>query len=273
MATDPATQDLNIQGVYQLQGGIDKYFKEFPDGGYWKGKNYTFDKRCAHAPPAIEAAATANHDETAPAESNDNDNGVMGKCEACNKAWDKYRGKRRCPTCGVPSLICHDCFKKDQMGIKKLDRSVRCELCVEQDIRSKKDLRAMEQEQLSAYESRADGLGLLTPSEGIMEKAKAAVPNPDGVTKLYLKNMCKKSMTDELLLETFPDITHVVWRNDRTSGQFLGQAWVEMATVEAAGKAVGQSGVKVLGRPLYVVYQPPGGKDFWPPPASRVNKY
>lgn len=38
MEKDPAVQALNIKGVYQLQGGIDKYFKEFPDGGYWKGK-------------------------------------------------------------------------------------------------------------------------------------------------------------------------------------------------------------------------------------------
>jgi len=32
--------ELGIKEVYQLQGGIDKYFKEFPDGGYWQGKNY-----------------------------------------------------------------------------------------------------------------------------------------------------------------------------------------------------------------------------------------
>jgi predicted sulfurtransferase len=35
--TDPTMAELGIQGVYQLQGGIDKYFKAFPDGGYWKG--------------------------------------------------------------------------------------------------------------------------------------------------------------------------------------------------------------------------------------------
>ena len=29
METDPVVKDLGIQGVYQLQGGIDKYFKEF----------------------------------------------------------------------------------------------------------------------------------------------------------------------------------------------------------------------------------------------------
>ena len=43
--TEDDTKSLGIKGVYQLQGGIDKYFKEFPEGGLWKGKNYVFDKR------------------------------------------------------------------------------------------------------------------------------------------------------------------------------------------------------------------------------------
>ena len=38
------TKALGIQGVYQLQGGIDKYFRDFPEGGWWKGKNYVFGK-------------------------------------------------------------------------------------------------------------------------------------------------------------------------------------------------------------------------------------
>jgi predicted sulfurtransferase len=43
--TEDDTKSLGIKGVYQLQGGIDKYFKQFPEGGLWKGKNYVFDKR------------------------------------------------------------------------------------------------------------------------------------------------------------------------------------------------------------------------------------
>jgi len=43
MENDPSIKELGIQEVYQLQGGIDKYFKEFPDGGYWQGKNYVSD--------------------------------------------------------------------------------------------------------------------------------------------------------------------------------------------------------------------------------------
>lgn len=45
MENDPDIKDLGIQEVYQLQGGIDKYFKQFPDGGFWKGKNYVSRRR------------------------------------------------------------------------------------------------------------------------------------------------------------------------------------------------------------------------------------
>jgi len=34
-----------IKGVYQLQGGVEKYLQEFQDGGFWRGKNFVFDKR------------------------------------------------------------------------------------------------------------------------------------------------------------------------------------------------------------------------------------
>lgn len=34
-----------VNGVFQLKGGIEKYFKQFPDGGFWRGKNFVFDKR------------------------------------------------------------------------------------------------------------------------------------------------------------------------------------------------------------------------------------
>lgn len=38
-----------FEEVYQLEGGIHRYLDAFPDdGGYWIGKNYTFDKRFSH---------------------------------------------------------------------------------------------------------------------------------------------------------------------------------------------------------------------------------
>lgn len=102
MDTEEDTKSLGIKGVYQLQGGIDKYFKEFPLGGMWQGKNYVFDKRFAHAPPGV-VGNTVVGDENkrkgngagadADAEKEKKNGpvnaaeGILGKCEACSKPW------------------------------------------------------------------------------------------------------------------------------------------------------------------------------------------
>ena len=261
METDPEVKGLGIKGVYQLQGGIDKYFKEFPDGGHWKGKNYVFDKRFAHAPPKVDGELHGAVEAKAI-----EDDEKLGKCEACLKPWDMYRGKRRCPTCGVPSLICRECFLADKEGKKKLGRDVRCDLCVEQGITSKRALREKDQQEIEEYEQKMARRGLLKPEKVDMS------PNPDGVTRLALKNMCRKNMDESTLMMTLPGITHIVWRVERTSGQFLGQGWVEMATPDDAARAVARDGkIKLFGRPLYISYQKPDGKDAWPPPSSAVD--
>ena len=30
----------DVKGVYQLQGGIERYLQAFPEGGFWRGKNF-----------------------------------------------------------------------------------------------------------------------------------------------------------------------------------------------------------------------------------------
>ena len=252
MDHDPDIKKLGITGVYQLQGGIDKYFKEFPDGGYWEGKNFTFDKRFSHAPAMLEGTDIT-------------DAVVMGKCEACKKPWDKYKGKRRCPTCGVPSLICKDCMIADKSGIRKLDRTIRCHLCVEENITSKYQIRVRDQREEEEYEQKLQEKGLTVLRD------KEMAPNPEGITRLAIKNMCRKQMDEASLMATLPGITHIVWKTDRTSQQFLGAGWVEMATSDDAAKAVAMDGTFVLGRPMYICYEAPGGKDRWPPPNSVVN--
>ena len=99
MDTEEDTKSLGIKGVYQLQGGIDKYFKEFPMGGMWRGKNYVFDKRFAHAPPGIVGAVgDRKGDDDVDAYDDireevnkkgpvDAADGILGKCEACSKPW------------------------------------------------------------------------------------------------------------------------------------------------------------------------------------------
>lgn len=115
----------NLKGVYQLRGGIERYLQAFPDGGHWRGKNFVFDKR--------EAVGVDNPD---------GDGGIVRKgmkpiqietqCCICHKPWDRYIGKKKCETCGVPVLMCDSCMS----SIKKRNPKplVRCPLCIEENV-------------------------------------------------------------------------------------------------------------------------------------------
>lgn len=101
--TEDDTKDLGIKGVFQLQGGIDKYFKEYPAGGLWKGKNYVFDKRFSHAPGAIEAVDRTKKvlgaDANTETENDPGEEQIMGKCESCGKPWVSMRHRARSFKC------------------------------------------------------------------------------------------------------------------------------------------------------------------------------
>ncbi len=123
-----------VDEVYQLKGGIEKYMKEFGDGGFWKGKNFVFDKReafgvdnMAGVGGVVRKEKKKNKNKSEPAE-------VMGNCCVCSRSWDRYIGKKKCYTCGVPVLMCDSCMslKVDKIEDRKLE--VRCPLCKEEEI-------------------------------------------------------------------------------------------------------------------------------------------
>ena len=67
-------REKGLDNIYQMQGGIHRYLESYKDdGGYWKGHNYTFDKRFLHG---------AEKSET------------VGNCRGCNEPYNKYRGKK-----------------------------------------------------------------------------------------------------------------------------------------------------------------------------------
>ena len=116
----------HVKGVFQLQGGVEGYLKEFPSGGLWRGKNFVFDKR-----------------EACGAGSRDGDGGVVSKkgkssnpptethCCLCAEPWDRYVGKKKCSTCGVPVLMCDACMSNKK---KQKEELARCPLCVEENV-------------------------------------------------------------------------------------------------------------------------------------------
>lgn len=113
---------FQTKDVVMVRGGIERYLKTFPEGGYWKGSNYLFDQRREQVPDQKSADALAQD----AAE-------INSWCCACKKPYAKYRGSHRCGQiltatglpCNVPVIVCDDC--QDEARTKTLS----CPLCVE----------------------------------------------------------------------------------------------------------------------------------------------
>lgn len=112
---EKASGDVSTKGIYMVRGGIERYLHTFPEGGFWKGKNYLFDRRFEQAPDA-------KPEEALEAE-------VESHCCLCGKPWALYRGKFQCsePLCKVPVLVCYDCA--DARVAER--KPPLCPLCVE----------------------------------------------------------------------------------------------------------------------------------------------
>lgn len=155
----------NVNGVYQLRGGIERYLQAFPDGGFWRGKNFVFDKREAISAGNINGDGGvirkegAKRNPTDASSSVDNTNLLSWgtECAKCTRPWDRYVGKRKCYTCGVPILVCDECMSHSCMHKKNKKRKtnhrngenkdtkqadietanddyVRCPLCIEEGV-------------------------------------------------------------------------------------------------------------------------------------------
>lgn len=103
---DDDDQHASIE-VCQLRGGIQRYLETFPDGGFFKGKNFVFDDRIAVGPDYAQDA-------------------MLGSCLVCGTACDDYRPRRRCVYCRMLVLVCRECIDN---GTADGERQL-CELCV-----------------------------------------------------------------------------------------------------------------------------------------------
>jgi len=110
------SENLKPQGVYHCRGGIERYVRTFPSGGFWKGKNYLFDKRMEQVPDVKDDAAVEK-------------DMISDKCCLCRANYTVYRNQFKCSRslCGVPVIVCASCttVATDKPG------SLMCELCRE----------------------------------------------------------------------------------------------------------------------------------------------
>ncbi|KAH9312448.1 hypothetical protein KI387_027483 [Taxus chinensis] len=94
------------ENVYQLSGGIQRYLEAYPDGGFFKGKNFVFD-------PRISVGST--------------DVGVIGSCLLCGDSFDDYSSRCRCSYCRMLVLVCNTC--QELSTSNKENQNYICELC------------------------------------------------------------------------------------------------------------------------------------------------
>jgi hypothetical protein len=120
-----------VQGVYQLQGGIEAYLQAFPGGGYWRGKNFVFDKREAFGVHDWNGdGGVLRHKQGA--DSSSEAAAIDTRCCLCDRSWDRYVGKKKCGTCGVPVLVCEACLSGKAASADPV--AMRCPLCVEEGV-------------------------------------------------------------------------------------------------------------------------------------------
>ena len=101
-------------------------------------------------------------------------------------------------------------------------------------------------------------------------KTKIA-PNPESITRLFVKNLNAKDVDQPQLCELIEGITHIEWVMDRKTQQWYGSVFVEVSTPELAGKAVGSlHKQKVYGRVIQCTYSKPDSKSIWPHPNNKI---
>ncbi|KAL9234902.1 hypothetical protein vseg_009717 [Gypsophila vaccaria] len=89
-----------FENVFQLYGGIQRYLEQFPDGGFFKGKNFVYD-------PRISVGSSSEC--------------IIGRCLLCGISFDDYSSRCRCTFCRMLVLVCNDCQKEKNQYV--------CELC------------------------------------------------------------------------------------------------------------------------------------------------
>ncbi|CAI5731615.1 unnamed protein product [Peronospora destructor] len=79
-----------VNDVHHLKGGIHTYLETYQDGGFFRGKNFVFDKRVL-----MEA---------------ENCNEIVGKCIECQAPFDEFSGRKVCTVCRDLVLVCDRCY-------------------------------------------------------------------------------------------------------------------------------------------------------------------
>ena len=202
--TATASTAFQPNGVYHMRGGIERYLKTYPEGGFWSGKNYLFDKRMEQL-PELKDKQTVEHEVT---------NTLRARCCLCRKPWTSYRKQHKCGgiECGVPVLVCDGCHNKQTATATASNNNnnirvrLRCELCREgyRAPQGNPDLVAMRKraEKLATVHKSSDPTLLLatTNNNNNNNADNSKLPTP----KIINQHPPRKAITDRLFLNRLP---------------------------------------------------------------------
>ena len=221
-----AEPDFDTKGVVMVRGGIERYLKTFPEGGYWKGKNYLFDKRMEQVPARKASEALASD--------------VESCCCLCQAPCAQYRGQHKCARtlpasglpCAVPVIVC----EADRCQRAAADRplALACPLCVEghQTPETAPDLVGQKRQ-----------LGLIARGgvDVVTGRRVTGATTPVAASRRLFVGKLPLSMSATRLRAAFDRggsaVESVHWIVDRRSGAFYGSAFCYMVSVEDAMKA------------------------------------
>ena len=201
-------EDLKPKGVYHCRGGIERYVKTFPEGGYWKGKNYLFDRRMEQTPD-IKTDNAVEDD-------------IDAKCCLCRVKWTVYRGQFKCnrSLCRVPVIVCESCTG----DATAKPETLVCELCRE------------------GYKAPC-----VVPDLVAMKRKADAIVEGATKDDAQDKKRPKKYYTDRLFLRRLPltasftkvkdamgtgKVTALKWLTDEESGGFYGSCIIQLSSSE-----------------------------------------
>jgi predicted sulfurtransferase len=252
--------------VVMVRGGIERYLKTYPQGGFWKGKNYLFDRRMEQVPSEKTSEQLLGD--------------VESCCCLCDKPYASYLGQFKCSvqSCRVPVIVCSATSTGTTHCTKKATEqphTLKCPLCVAgykaptalpdfsalggpkkrqllDDNKNKDgdgDDRANSAVTNNTESSTEPGATTVTPPKAPNTKRLKRLPSrrlfvgklPLVITSSKLRTTLLEALKQEQAstgLAAFPvnpnRIEAVEWIVDRTSGAYYGSAWVNMARLEDA---------------------------------------
>jgi len=259
--------DRPPKSIAMVRGGIERYLRTFPGGGYWRGANYLFDRRFEQRPAGVEAPQ------------------CLGNCAKCGAPADEYRGKFVCVAkhCRVPVIVCAACREPafaDGDARKRLCATLECRLCREKYAGARN----------TPLPSCVSGLGstrrAALPSARPPRKAKRAYARARRVLVKRLPLTVERAEVAGALglLGGGAAAAQVSWLVDRDTGLFYGAAVVDAGSEDAAAKLVDR-GARVRGKAVAIGFasdsldagphagdRPPVGAGGPPPKKKKRRK-